>query len=432
MLTRPTWAGAQLIYYAQSKFDFDHDGHSPLFGGDDCNDADPKTFVGAPEHAGDGRDSDCDGADDPRHSTLAFEPFRTPKSGRGTVLERARHYPTVVILVDALRFDRVGNPRFPNLGLLARESVNFRQTYATSSTTQISFPALSAGRVRPGNRENIAQSLARSGQSSVFISPDGIIEHLQRVDALRGFTRREGVPTNHTSCWGGGETVPTTEQITSRALADLDGARPPNLLWLHYFDVHQWNCLDIPGLSAMDDAARYDAVLERLDAGIGPLLERRDRINIILLADHGEALGTRGLTYHSGFVFQEMTRVPFLIRVPGSGPATVDVPITNTGVFNTIRLLAGLEPDAGADAEPLALVGANDVGNGPGFPSFESQQWSFIYGTHRLIFTPREQLVELYDLASDPREQRNVADAETELASQMLARLFQLHNEGEQ
>jgi hypothetical protein len=38
-------------------------------------------------------------------------------------------------------------------------------------------------------------------------------------------------------------------------------------------------------------------------------------------------------------------------------------------------------------------------------------------------------LVELYDVAHDSLEQENLVDAEPQLASQMLARLFQLNNE---
>ncbi len=42
--------------------DLDEDGHaSALFGGDDCNDADPQTYLDAPEITGDGMDQSCDG-----------------------------------------------------------------------------------------------------------------------------------------------------------------------------------------------------------------------------------------------------------------------------------------------------------------------------------------------------------------------------------
>ena len=92
LLARPTWAGLQLIVYAQLHVDFDHDGHSPWFGGGDCDDFDASVFVGAPEKPGDGRDSDCDGFDDPKESSLNFAPFPREISTTCTqgLSERAR------------------------------------------------------------------------------------------------------------------------------------------------------------------------------------------------------------------------------------------------------------------------------------------------------------------------------------------------------
>jgi arylsulfatase A-like enzyme len=198
---------------------------------------------------------------------------------------------------------------------------------------------------------------------------------------------------------------------------------------LHYFDVHQWSVLEPDALLGRGYEARYDAALQRMDATLRPLLDRRDRVNIVLLADHGEALGAHGVLHHANFVFEELAHIPLLIRVPGSEPATVEVPVSSTGVFNTLRALRGLEPDVTADGSLLALVGATDVGEGPGFAGFDNGQWSFLYGKHRLLYMPREQLVELYDVEQDPREHVNLVDAEPELASELVDRLFQLHNE---
>jgi hypothetical protein len=434
LLAQPTWAGLQLIEYAQFHVDFDHDGQSPLFGGGDCNDWDASVFLGATERPGDGRDSNCDGLDDPRPSTLVFEPFHTHgvRTAQG-ISERAKQFPTVVILVDALRFDRVGDPRFPNLAQLARESIRFDHAYSTSSTTLSSVPAMMSGRVRPAvGRDNIVQSLSRAGQSSAFIGPDELVRHfgkLVAVDPLLSFSARETIPSGHTVGWGAGGDAPTSEKITTAAIERLDSTQPPALLWLHYFDVHQWSVLEPEALSGRGYEVRYDAALQRMDASLRPLLDRRDRVNIVLIADHGEALGARGVMHHANFVFEELAHIPLLIRVPGIEPATVEVPVSSTGVFNTLRALRGLEPDATADGSLLALVGATDVGAGPGFAGFDSAQWSFLYGTHRLLYMPREQLVELYDVEQDPQEHVNLVDAEPALTSELLERLFQLHNE---
>ncbi len=434
LLAQPTWAGVQLVAYVKFHVDFDHDGYSPVFGGGDCDDRDASVFVGAAERPGDGRDSDCDGLDAPKPSTLSFAPFRVPAVGPAQQISaRAKQFPTVVILVDALRYDRTGNLRFPNLAQLARESIRFTHVYATSATTLSSVPAMMTGRVRPArDRETIARSLARVGQSSGFIAPDVVIEHFQKLaqqDPVRSFSWDEAIPTDHAMGWGPGDTVSTSEQMSAAAIAHLGSARPPDLLWLHYFDVHEWETLDGQASPPRGDVARYDAALERVDASLRPLLEMRDRVTLVLIADHGEGLGARGLRHHSNYIFEELARIPLLVRVPGTEPATVDVPVTSTGLFNTLRALRGLAPDQTADDDFLPLLGAMGIGDGPGFAGFDNAQWSFLYGRHRLLYTPQQQLAELYDVEHDPLEQTNLAEQNPQLTSELLARLFQIRNE---
>lgn len=437
LLIEPSWAGSQLVLYAQLHIDLDRDGQSRVFGGGDCDDGDPTVFIGAPELPRDGRDSNCDGQDDPKSSSLRFAPFRLGTTERARSLAAdAKRYPTVVILIDTLRSDRVGNPRFSNLAQLAKESLNYTQVYSVSATTLSSLPAMMTGRVRSSQaREHIAQVLAREHQTSAIVAPDAILAHLARsklCDPRLGFTSRHSIPTDPGTYGGTRATIATSERLTAEAIALLDSASPPDLLFLHYFDVHQWDVLESEGLPPRGDVGRYDAVLDRLDASLRPLLDRRDRVTLILLGDHGEGLGARGVKHHGNFVFEELTHVPFLIRTPTGEPATVTTPVTSTGLFNTLRVLRGLEPDPSADASLLDLVGAKDAGDGPGFASFEQAQWGFIHGTHRLLYTPREQLLELYDLARDPNARVNIVRDEPQLASEMLVRLLELNNEPSQ
>ena len=285
------------------------------------------------------------------------------------------------------------------------------------------------GRVRPARtRDNIVQSLQRANQRSAFIAPDVMIGHFQTsksFDPLLGFSSRKTIPTNGIG-WGGGETVTTSDQITAGAIELVDSGAPPDLVWLHYLDLHQWDTLEAQGLPPHGDVARYDAVLERMDASLRPLLERRDRGKTSMLPGRpwrGPGRKRRETSY--GVRLRGANARPVSCSYSlGTEPAAVDVPTSNTGVFNTLRALRGLEPDTTVDQSLLDLVGAANPGNGPGFGTFESQQWGFLYGNYRLLYMPRQQLVELYDVAHDSREQRNLADADPQLASQMLARLF--------
>ena len=120
------------------------------------------------------------------------------------------------------------------------------------------------------------------------------------------------------------------------------------------------------------------------------------------------------------------------VGFPGNEPAVVNVPVTCAGVFNTLRVLRGLAPDSSADPSLLALVGATDIGDGPGFPGFAEAQWSLLYGKHRLLYMPHQQLVELYDLERDPLERKNKADEDPQLAGELLTRLIQMQNEPSQ
>jgi choline-sulfatase len=434
LLGKPTWAGVELVAYVKFHMDFDHDGYSAVFGGGDCDDRDASVYVGAMERLGDGRDSDCDGLDGPKPSTLSFAPFRAPAIGPAQqIYAHAKQFPTVVILVDALRFDRVDDPRFPNLAQLARESIRFTRAYATSSTTLSSVPAMMTGRVRPARgRDNIARSLARVGQSSRFIAPDVLIEHFQKLgqqDPVRSFSSHEAIRTDHTMGWRPGCRVSTSEQMTAAAIAHLGSARPSDLLWLHYFDVHEWPTLDVQGAPPRGDAARYDAALQRFDASLRRLLEMRDLFTFVLIADHGEGLGARGLRSHADYLTEELAHIPLLFRVPGTEPATVDVPVASTGLFNTLRALRGLAPDGGTADDLLPLLGATRIGDGPGFAGFDAAQWSFLHGHHRLLYTPQQQLAELYDLEHDPLQGTNLAEQNPQLTSELLTRLFQIRNE---
>ncbi|MFJ1288599.1 putative metal-binding motif-containing protein, partial [Acinetobacter baumannii] len=81
--------------------------YSPILGGGDCDDADPSVHPGAYDVPGNGRDENCSGAD-----AVAWTPPAPPAFVRPAAL--AAHPNVVVVVVDALRPDRLGfagNPR---------------------------------------------------------------------------------------------------------------------------------------------------------------------------------------------------------------------------------------------------------------------------------------------------------------------------------
>ncbi|MEA3406982.1 MAG: sulfatase [Chloroflexota bacterium] len=110
-------------------------------------------------------------------------------------------------------------------------------------------------------------------------------------------------------------------------------------------------------LSQMYDAevAYQDSLLEELlallDRG-----ERRQDTMVIFVADHGEMLGEHQFMGHGFGVYQELIRVPLLIRLPGQGEGTrVTAPVSTRRLFHTILDTAGVEQIETAYGEPLSI-----------------------------------------------------------------------------
>jgi len=115
-------------------------------------------------------------------------------------------------------------------------------------------------------------------------------------------------------------------------------------------------------------------------------------------------------------MYQEMVRIPFILRMPGQdGGTVVEQPITNMDIAPTLLELAGIKRELGLDGRSLVSL------LGPGSTSLEKDVMSVFYGHHnvtyqsRMITDGRHKYVfnapdidELYDLEQDPWEMNNL------------------------
>lgn len=95
----------------------------------------------------------------------------------------------------------------------------------------------------------------------------------------------------------------------------------------------------------------YDAQLKHIDDSLGILMEELqargelENTLVILTADHGEALFTRGYFGHSYFLHQDEMHVPLIMWWPGKiAPRVIDTPVALTDIAPTICDLSGVEP----------------------------------------------------------------------------------------
>ena len=418
---------AYLASYLREHVDLDGDGASPLFGGDDCADWDSRVGPAAIDMPRDGRDDDCDGRDGSAHtsaSTNAQRRFHGDPAAAAHIRALAQGRPTVVLLVDALRDDRVGPARFPGLAALARESVRFTRSYANSSSTKTSLAAMLTGRVQPSiTTPSLGQRLRAGGKRAAFVGIELVDDIGEVYPVLHGFDRVQIDTEQQLSVWGSGVRERTSAQLTRLVLQLLDGAQPPDLILVHYFDVHQWHALfSGPRERA---AQRYDAAVRWLDDQLAPLLARRDQINLVLLADHGEALNGLERLWHTTYVGAEVVRVPWLIRVPGLAPATVNAAIGLSDVTPTLLDLLGVgPPEDFAGRSALELVGVAKPGFGPPIIALEPREWSILDADRRLRYSPYSRSLSLHDIATDPAEHLDLSASEPERAAALRDELL--------
>ncbi|MBV9344707.1 MAG: choline-sulfatase [Gammaproteobacteria bacterium] len=140
---------------------------------------------------------------------------------------------------------------------------------------------------------------------------------------------------------------------------------------------------------------------------------------VLVIADHGEMLGERGLWYKMNF-FEPACRVPLLIHAPGHfTPGTVDASVSLIDLLPTLVELAGADSArvCGPDLDGRSLVphlgrrGGHDEVLGEYLAEGAIAPIVMIRrGHHKFIHCPADP-DQLYDLARDPDELENLASA---------------------
>jgi choline-sulfatase len=222
---------------------------------------------------------------------------------------------------------------------------------------------------------------------------------------------------------GEGESLErTAPETTEAAVRWLASARAPWFLWVHYYDPHY--PYEPPREFARAGArGPYDGEVAFADRSIGDLLVRGEAAGgsdllTVFAGDHGESLGEHGEGTHGFFVYDATVLVPLVIRSAGIAPGASAAPARLVDVAPTVLDLIGAPPLAGTDGVTLVPTLR---GRGQSIPpaSVETYQPWLSYGwaplqalrqeSWKLISAPRP---ELYDLARDPGESRNVFDVE--------------------
>jgi len=395
-----------------------------------------------------------------------------------------RRIPIVLIAIDTIRADRLGflghdRDTSPHLDALARDSVVYRRAISAAPWTTPAFVGIFTGRhpgalgfegdalVLPEDVPVLAQALCDAGWRTA-----GAVSH-SYVGIRYGFDRGfEGWDERN----AGGHLHISSESITDLALdfvdqlAGVEGDDRPFFLFAHYFDPHYdyrehaahlfssgyegphrseadnfHELVKLAAAGSLDRAAvqnlldAYDSEVAYTDAEIGRLIaglkERGlyDESLIVLLGDHGELFAERKerLLGHGMAVYQGLVRVPLLIKLPGADRReSVDKPVSTVDVMPTILDFVGAPP-TNRDAPERSLLRSPSAPPRPVFSQTRRDgiRDTVLEGDWKLIRDTVRERSELYDLARDPDEQRDLAWRYPEVVSRLEDRIEAWHAE---
>lgn len=200
-------------------------------------------------------------------------------------------------------------------------------------------------------------------------------------------------------------------EAQQEGLAKLDALTEPELKgMLAFFQSMSPPCYDAE-ISYAD--AQFRAFLDAIDE-----LGWTDETAVVVTADHGEPLGEHevGMTDHGVNLYEEVVRVPLLISLPGAPPSRVEVPVSGLDVAPTVLDWAGVAIPEGFRGQSLLEPRPRErhgVVFGERLPAAIERMGgpaAFVReGDWKLVLSDAGP--ELYDLAGDPEEERNVAAA---------------------
>lgn len=389
-----------------------------------------------------------------------------------------KDYNLIIISVDALRADHLhcygyARETSPNIDRIASESIVFENAISQSAWTLPSHASMMTG-------------LLPSEHGLIFYDNEGL-DHMEEFGTLDPeITTLPEILKNFAFTnvsFNGGAWVDPTFGLRQGFDVYRWGGRyfkynvPKSIGWiqanpgkkfflfLHAFDVHapynaspEFNVfykyrgpykaeeitldkiesLESPEYEYM--VSQYDAGIRRADHELGQLFKMLEETGLtkttilIMMSDHGEMLNERGTWGHIYPLYEELIRVPLIIKIPGIKKAVIkgQVPAM-TSILPTILDLLGIPFDKDIMKNSLKpLIQGRDVrfneiisetGRIKGHRlcrAIRTKKWKLIsYEEEK-----KPSSVELFDLENDPDERHDVSEQNPKVAEELLGKLL--------
>lgn len=311
--------------------------------------------------------------------------------------------------------------------------------------------------------------------ASLDMPPYLFFENRQVVEAPTSRIADSGAPPRG-AFWRGGAIAPgfrmadVLPEITARACRFLAGSRDqPFFAYVPLTAPHTpW--VPAPSWKGKSDAGLYGDFVEQVDASTGAIVEQLRRQGalentvLIFTSDNGAPWSAPDITGSGGHLanaswrgqkadIQEAGhRIPFIVHAPRRfRPGVCRQTVCLTDVFATLAELTGvpLGPDTAEDSFSLLPALAEPGRSKPvreatvhhsaqGLFSIRQGEWKLILGRGSGGFSqpakitpgPGDPQGELYNLAGDPHEDRNLYLDKPEIVARLSATLDRYRREG--
>ena len=174
--------------------------------------------------------------------------------------------------------------------------------------------------------------------------------------------------------------------------------------------------------------SQYDGEIAYLDSHIGLLLRELKRTGafdnslIVLTSDHGELFSEHGLVQHPRVLYQELIRVPLIVKPPAEKketPARIPGAVSLVNLYHSILDYTGISHESRPGSINIFETKAQAVfsethsisgESGPEFlERFGDQLYSIIEGNYKLIYSSG-RTYEFFDITKDPFEKDNLLE----------------------
>ena len=171
----------------------------------------------------------------------------------------------------------------------------------------------------------------------------------------------------------------------------------------------------------------YANALAYVDVQLGRLVQALEAQGIlqntviVISGDTGQGFFEHGFSGHANALYDELMRVPLVIRAPGLEPGVQLAPSEHVDVPPTLLRLLGLPPHP-------SFQGVSLIPSRPDKPLFLVaqalvNQAGIVHGEWKLIFDSDQGSYQLFNLREDPEERVNLSRTHPDILREMATQL---------